>query len=436
MKRIAVLGSTGSIGQQTLEVVRAFPDRLAVLALAARRNTTLLRQQIQEFRPELVSVGGHLSRESRVESRGEGDSRAKRLQSEASPGSLEELASHPDVDLVVVATSGKAGLLPTLAAIRAGKAVALANKEALVMAGEIVMAEVRSRVESRESRVSSQQSAVSSRQSEAGRGTIDYRLSTSQDSRLQTPDFLIRPVDSEHSAIWQCLQGEEANPISQIILTASGGPFLGRSHEELAGITAEQALRHPTWNMGRKVTIDSATLMNKGMEVIEAHWLFGVPYDRIKVMIHPGSIIHSMVEFADGSVKAQLGAPDMRLPIQYALSHPERWANPRLPRLDFHKIDSLELEPVDLERFPCLKLAVEAGRAGDTYPAVLCAADEMAVDFFLSGKIGFLDIPRLIEDTLDLHGRVANPALEDILAADAWARETAKELSGSKRTQF
>ncbi|MCL0076458.1 1-deoxy-D-xylulose-5-phosphate reductoisomerase [Dehalococcoidia bacterium] len=363
MKRIAVLGSTGSIGQQTLEVVRAFPEKLEVVALATRRNTTLMRQQIQEFHPELVLVGGQ-------------------------GPSLEELASHPDVDLVVVATSGKAGLLPTLAAIRSGKAVALANKEALVMAGGIVMAEARR-----------------------------YGVE-------------IRPVDSEHSAIWQCLQGEESNQIAQIILTASGGPFRDRSPEELGGITAEQALQHPTWHMGRKVTIDSATLMNKGMEVIEAHWLFGLPYDRIKVMIHPGSIIHSMVEFVDGSVKAQLGVPDMRLPIQYALSHPERWANPVLPELNLEKIDSLELEPVDMERFPCLKLAVEAGTAGDTYPAVLCAADEMAVDFFLGGKIGFLDIPRLIRDTLDLHGRVANPALEDILAADDWARATAKEWIG------
>ncbi|MCL0060795.1 1-deoxy-D-xylulose-5-phosphate reductoisomerase [Dehalococcoidia bacterium] len=361
MKRIAVLGSTGSIGRQTLEVVRAFPEKLQVIALAARRKTALFEQQIQEFQPKLVLVEGQ-------------------------GPSLEELAGHPDVDLVVVATSGKAGLLPALAAIRSGRVVALANKEALVMAGEIVMGEARRcRVE-------------------------------------------IRPVDSEHSAIWQCLQGEESNQIAQIILTASGGPFRDRSPEELGGITAEQALQHPTWTMGRKVTIDSATLMNKGMEVIEAHWLFGVPYDRIKVMIHPGSIIHSMVEFVDGSVKAQLGAPDMRLPIQYALSHPERWANPVLPELNLEKIDSLELEPIDLERFPCLKLAIEAGTAGDTYPAVLCAADEMAVELFLSGMIGFLDIPRLIEDTIGHHRRVLNPSLEEILAADAWARETAKEL--------
>jgi 1-deoxy-D-xylulose-5-phosphate reductoisomerase len=360
LKRIAVLGSTGSIGQQTLEVARAFPEKLQVVALAARRKSPLFEQQVQQFQPELVLVEGQ-------------------------GPSLEEIAGHQIVDLVMVATSGKAGLLPTLTAIRAGKVVALANKEALVMAGEIVMSEAR---------------------------------------RCRAE---IRPVDSEHSAIWQCLQGEETNPISQIILTASGGPFRGRSHEELGGITAEQALRHPTWKMGRKVTIDSATLMNKGMEVIEGHWLFSVHYDRIKVMIHPGSIIHSMVEFLDGSVKAQLGAPDMHLPIQYALSYPERWANPWIPELNLEKIDSLELERVDMENFPCLKLAVEAGAAGDTYPAVLCAADEVAVELFLSGMIGFLDIPRLIEGTIGRHRPVSNPSLEEILAADLWARETAKE---------
>ncbi|PIU57589.1 MAG: 1-deoxy-D-xylulose-5-phosphate reductoisomerase, partial [Chloroflexi bacterium CG07_land_8_20_14_0_80_51_10] len=258
--------------------------------------------------------------------------------------SLEEIASHPDVDLVIVATSGKAGLLPTLASLRAGKIVALANKETLVMAGGIVMAEARK-----------------------------HKLE-------------IRPIDSEHSAIWQCLQGEESNPIAQIILTASGGPLRNRSREELARVTAAEALRHPTWKMGRKVTIDSANLMNKGLEVIEAHWLFDVPFDRIKVMIHPGSIVHSMVEFADGSVKAQLGAPDMRLPIQYALSHPERWSNTELPKLDLDKLHSIKFDPVDLDRFPCLQLAIEAGRAGDTYPAVLSAADEVAVEHFLSGE--------------------------------------------------
>lgn len=362
LKKIAILGSTGSVGQQTLEVVRAFPQQLSVAALAAGNNTTLLDRQVQEFRPALVTSSKSIH---------------------DSP-SLEEIASHPDVDLVVVATSGAAGLLPTLAAIRAGKPVALANKEVLVMAGAIVMAEAKKH------------------------------------------QVQIKPVDSEHSAIWQCLQGEEPNQIAQILLTASGGAFRDRPQDELAGVTAAEALRHPTWTMGPKVTIDSANLMNKGMEVIEAHWLFGVPFDKIKVMLHSGSIIHSMVEFADGSVKAQLGVPDMRLPIQYALSHPERWANDELPKLDFDVIDSLKFGHVSLERYPCLRLAFEAGSAGGTSPAVLSAADEVAVERFLAGGIGFLDIPRMLEDTLARHSLIPNPSLDDILAVDAWARETAE----------
>lgn len=359
-KGIALLGSTGSIGQQTLEVVRAFPDRLDVVALAAGSNAALLEEQAREFEPKLTSCAGA---------------------PHAMP--LEEIASHPDVDLVLVATSGKAGLLPTLAAIRAGRIVALANKEVLVMAGAIVMNEARAH------------------------------------------GVEIKPVDSEHSAIWQCLQGESQNEIAQIILTASGGAFRDRPIEALAGVTAEEALRHPTWNMGKKVTIDSANLMNKGMEVIEAHWLFGVPFDRIKVMLHPGSIVHSMVEFTDGSLKAQLGVPDMRLPIQYALSHPERWTSEGISKLDFSEIASLPFAPVNMDRYPCLQLAYQAGARGDTYPAVLSAADEVAVELFMENRIGFLDIPRILEDTLGRHTAVHNPSLDDILAADAWARETA-----------
>ncbi len=361
MKRLAILGSTGSIGQQTLEVVRAFPEKLKIVGLAAGSNTSLLAQQVQEFQPKLVSC-------------------------KAIPHSLplEELASHPEVDLVVVATSGKAGLLPTLAALQAGKVVALANKESLVMAGSIIM------------------------------------------EKACKHKAELRPIDSEHSAIWQCLQGEKKEQISQVILTASGGPFRNRSPEELSRVTPEEALKHPIWKMGRKVTIDSATLMNKGMEVIEAHWLFDLPFDKIKVVIHPTSIIHSMLKFTDGSVKAQLGAPDMRLPIQYALSYPERWGNPSLPQLDFEQVGSLEFEPVDLEKFPCLRLAIEAGIKGGTYPAVLSAADEIAVELFLSGRIGFLEIPKLIEKTLERHQVISSPSLEDILDADAWAREVAK----------
>ncbi len=363
-KRIAILGSTGSIGQQTLQIARAFPEKLDVVALAAGSNTILFAQQADEFSPRMTLV------------KGDGHS-------------LEEMASHSDVDLVIVATSGAVGLAPTLAAIRSGKTVALANKEVLVMAGEIVMAEARKT------------------------GTE------------------IKPLDSEHSAIWQCLQGEDQSEISQIILTASGGAFRDRATEDLATVTSEEALRHPTWTMGKKVTIDSANLMNKGMEVIEAHWLFDVPFDRIKVMIHPGSIIHSMVEFTDGSVKAQLGVPDMRLPIQYAISHPERWTNPDLPKLDFDEVDSLKLSPIDFGRYPCLRLAFEAGETGGTLPAVLSVADEIAVDRFLSGDIGFLDIPVLLKDTLGRHSKINNPSIDDIITTDAWARETAQRWCAS-----
>ncbi len=360
-KRIAVLGSTGSIGQQTLQIARAFPERLDVLALAAGSNVNLLQRQADEFHPQMISCAGTIH-----------------------DLPLHEIASHPEVDLVVVATSGAAGLEPTLAAIRSGKTVALANKEVLVMAGAIVMAEA-------------------------------HKFGVE-----------IKPVDSEHSAIWQCLQGEGRSEIEQIILTASGGAFRDRAMEDMGNVTAEEALRHPTWTMGKKVTIDSANLMNKGMEVIEAHWLFDVPFDRIKVMIHSGSIIHSMVEFTDGSVKAQLGVPDMRLPIQYAISHPERWGNPELPKLDFDEIESLKLAPIDFSRYPCLRLAFEAGEAGGTLPAILSVADEVAVDRFLNGQIGFLDIPGLLEDTLGRHTKIENPSIEDILAADSWARETAR----------
>jgi len=375
MKRIAVLGSTGSIGLQTLEVVRLFSERFSVVALGAGRNTDLLAKQVEEFQTRMVSwqwTGNEEQREALLD----------RLH-HCSLMSLEEMACHPDVDLVVVATSGKAGLAPTLSAIRAGKQVALANKEVLVMAGEIVMTEARAK-------------AVE-----------------------------ILPVDSEHSAIWQCLRGENRAQVARLILTASGGPFRGYSLEQLSAITPEQALQHPTWQMGEKVTIDSATLMNKGMEIIEAHWLFGLPLSHIEVLIHPHSIVHSMVEFVDGSVKAQLSMPDMRLPIQYALLYPDRLYNPQLPRIGWDRLSSLEFEPPDLTRFPCLRLAREAGERGGTYPAVLCAADEVAVGLFLSHRIGFLDIVRLVEESLERHRSVSSPSVEDILVADVWAREYA-----------
>ena len=371
IKRIAILGSTGSIGRQTLDVVRALPQRFKVVALAAGKNVELLARQIDEFKPNFVYHQAEKARQANA---------AYEL---LSP---EKIASHPQVDTVVIATSGKAGLTPTLAAVKAGKTIALANKEALVMAGEII--------------------------------TTEAKLSAAQ----------ILPVDSEHSAIWQCLKGE-ITPAAQLILTASGGPFHHYSPSQLSEVTMEQALQHPSWQMGRKVTIDSATLMNKGLEIIEARWLFDMPIDSIKVLIHPQSIIHSMVEFVDGSIKAQLSCPDMRLPIQYALSYPERLANRQLPRLDWSQIKELAFEQPDPDRFPCLKLAIEAGKQGGTYPAVLCAADEVAVELFLSQRIRFTDIASVVEQTLAAHQGTACATLEEIMAADAWAREKVFKLT-------
>jgi len=374
-QKLAVLGSTGSIGRQTLDVVRTFPDRLSVTALAAGRNLRLLIEQVGEFKPRFVFYQGDPSLLPSGDYEFMG---------------LEEMAAHCEVDTVVAASSGASGLMPLLSAIKAGKTVALANKEALVTAGEMAVPLARKH------------------------------------------GVRIRPVDSEHSAIWQCLEGEKSAP-SRIILTASGGPFRGYSQRELSEVTAEQALRHPSWKMGRKVTIDSATLMNKGLEVIEAHWLFGLPFESIEVMVHPQSVIHSMVEFADGAVKAQLGAPDMRLPIQYALSYPERWSNEALPRLDFSKISRFDFEKPDYNRFPCLSLAIEAGKKGGTYPVALCAADEVAVELFLAGQVKFTDIAVLIEYVLAKHTSKSRPSIEDINTADSWAREAVKEAIRQER---
>ena len=372
LKRLAVLGSTGSIGQQTLQVVRALPNQFRIIGLAAADNIDLFQQQITEFKPDFIYF---LAEESRL----------------ANVGSeflaLDDIAAHPEVDMVVVATSGKAGLSPTLAAVRAGKKVALSNKESLVMAGEIITAEA------------------------------------------ERNGAQILPVDSEHSAIWQCLRGE-SQQTGRVILTASGGPFLYYTPEQLNEVTVEQALAHPSWKMGRKVTIDSATLMNKGLEVIEAHWLFDMPYENIDILIHPQSIIHSMVEFADGSIKAQLGYPDMRLPIQYALTYPERLPNPELPGVDWSKIKSLTFETPDFDAFPCLKLAIEAGKKGGTFPAVLCAADEVAVELFLSRRLKFSEIGHLVGQVLNQHQATAHPTLDEIIKADSWAREKLNQLAG------
>ena len=377
MKGLAVLGSTGSIGRQTLEVVRRLRDRFRVVGLAAGHNVTALEEQIREFSPTLVcceDVTGGLRSDSAVAG--------------VECVSMEEMASHPEVDTVVVATAGKAGLSPTLAALRAGKAVALANKEVLVMAGSVV--------------------------TKAAAGAD------------------IRPIDSEHSAIWQCLWGEDRANVTRIILTASGGAFRDRSAEELAQVTPEEALHHPTWQMGRKITVDSATLFNKGLEAVEAHWLFGVPLPNIEVVLHRESIIHSLVEFVDGCIKAQLGVPDMQLPIQCALCYPERVPAPSAFRLELRQAGSLHFDVLDLQRYPCLALALEAGRQGGTYPAALAAADEVAVEHFLAGHIRFIDIPRVLEGALAVHDDTPEPTLEAILEADARARHWAEDWVKAK----
>ncbi|MEE9199675.1 MAG: 1-deoxy-D-xylulose-5-phosphate reductoisomerase [Dehalococcoidia bacterium] len=369
LRGLAILGSTGSIGRQTLDVVRSFPDRFSVVGLAAGKNCAMLAQQVQEFSPQVAYSAAP----------------TPELESARTDGcrwaSLEEIATHPDVDAVMVATVGRVGLAPTLAAIRQGKTIILANKEVIVAAGELVMAEAR---------------------------------------RYNVP---VLPVDSEPSAIWQCLRGEDS--VARLILTASGGPFRERPIEELAHVTPEEALKHPTWSMGDKVTIDSSTLMNKGMEVIESHCLFDIPYEKIDVVVHPQSIVHSFVEFADGSIKAQIGPPDMRLPIQYALTYPERWYNKQNPRLASLADVSFTFQELDQARYPCFRLAVEAGRKGGTYPAVLSAADEVAVNLFLNGRIGFTEIFNVVEGVLAKHTPASDPSLEDILLADQWAREAA-----------
>lgn len=371
-RSIAVLGSTGSIGRQALDVIRQLPERFSVAALAAGRNADELARQVAEFRPRYAWA--------------EVDAPALREACEAAGTgwlSMDDMATVPDVDILLVGTAGAAGLMPTLSALEAGRPVAIANKEVLVMAGHLV----------REAML-------------RGGGEL-------------------RPVDSEHSAIWQCLWGEDSHPIRRIILTASGGAFRDFSETELALVTAEQALNHPTWKMGSKITVDSATLMNKGMETIEAMWLFGVSMGQVEVVLHRESIVHSLVEFSDGSVKAQLGLPDMRLPIQCALAYPERMPVPPAPPLDLAAIGSLNFGRPDLSRFPALGLAMDAGRIGGTMPAVMAAADEVAVGRFIGGEIGFLEIPSVIESVMQKHDPVVDPDIEAVLAADAWARATA-----------
>jgi len=381
LKGLVVLGSTGSIGRQTLDVVRGLRDRFRVVGLAAGRNVVALEQQVREFAPRLV---GSESADDYA--------RLKSVLPAPAPAwaTMEEMVSLPDVDLVVVATAGKAGLHPTLAALRAGKVVALANKEVLVMAGHLIT-------------------------EAAGRGSDQ-----------------IRPIDSEHSAVWQCLWGEERSSIARVILTASGGAFRDRSLEELRRVTPDEALRHPTWQMGRKVTVDSATLLNKGFEAIEARWLFAVPFQSIEIVLHRQSIVHSLVEFRDGSIKAQMGMPDMRLPIQCALCYPDRLPCPSVARLDLTQVGSLEFSLPDLRRFPCLRLGLEAGARGGTYPAVLAAADEVAVEHFLTGHLGFMEIGTVLEGALEAYRPGGDLSLAAVLEADAWARAWAEDWVRAK----
>jgi 1-deoxy-D-xylulose-5-phosphate reductoisomerase len=370
---LAVLGSTGSIGRQTLEVVDRHLGRFRIVALAARQGSPLLQRQIERYRPDLVAV----SDAAAVASLSGG-------QIAAGPEALVAAATHPDVDIVVTATSGHAAIGPTYRAIEAGKTIAVANKETIVCAGELIVPFARER-------------GVS-----------------------------LRPVDSEHSALWQALEGAPAAVAQRLILTASGGPFRSLSAVALADVTVEAALAHPTWTMGGKITIDSATMMNKGLEIIEAHWLFGVPYERIEVVIHPESIVHSLVEFIDGSQIAQLGLPDMRLPIQYALTYPERLPGSGKP-LSLAEVGALHFEPPDEARFPALRLAREAGRVGSTFPTVLSAADEIAVEAFLAGRLRFVDIPKVIDATLTRHEAPAELSFAAIAEADVWARRQAAE---------
>ena len=369
--RVALLGSTGSIGRQAVDVLERLRDRFEVVALATGSNRDEVAAQARRLDVATVAVA-------------------------PTPATLAELAARDDVDLVVVATGGVVSLRPVLAALRAGKVVATANKETLVMAGHLVMAEARARAAE--------------------------VAETSPDDAMASPLAWLRPIDSEHSAIWQCLVGEPMAGVERLVLTASGGPFLD-APEDLAAVTPEQALRHPTWRMGAKITIDSATLANKGLEVIEAHWLYDVPYDAIDVVIHPQSVVHSAVRFVDGSLKAQLGTPDMRLPIQYALTHPDRMPSPAAPpdligagRLDFRAPDEM--------RFPALRIARDAGRAGSRASAALIAADEVAVARFLDGSLDFPGIPRLLEAAVERFGDGADqaPDVDELVALDAEVR--------------
>lgn len=382
-RTLSILGSTGSIGCQTLEIVRLFPEAFDVAVLTAYSNAELLARQALEFRPRLAVI---------MDEHGVGDVRRALAGTDivvaAGQGALHDAAALPEADIVMAAVVGFAGLGPVLSALEAGKTVALANKETLVVGGEIV-----------------------------GRC-------------LHESGGTLIPVDSEHSAIFQCLVGEDISAVEELVLTASGGPFRDRDQDTLHKVTVGEALAHPNWSMGDKITIDSATMMNKGLEVIEARWLFGLSADKIRVLVHPQSIVHSMVAFRDGSVKAQLGVPDMKVPIQYALTFPERWEAPH-DRPDWTAIGNLEFFPPDTDRFPCLRLAYDALRLGGAAPAVLNAANEAAVDLFLKEEIRFTDIPILIERCLDACGAPPTSDLESLVEIDRKARRVVAELNRS-----
>ncbi len=377
---LSILGSTGSVGTNVLAIVDAFPERFEVVGLAAGANVEKLAAQVARYRPRAASVATAATRDALarlVDLSG--------IEVEVGEEGAVAVATHPAAAMVVASAVGAVGLLPTYRALQAGKDVALANKETLVMAGELMVAESRAR---------------------GGR---------------------LVPIDSEHCALHQCLEGRAPREVARLVLTASGGPFRSRPRSTFAAITPAEALDHPTWRMGRKITIDSATLMNKGLEVIEAHWLFGILAGRVEVLIHPQSLVHSMVEFVDGTVLAQLGVTDMRLPIQYALSYPERWPA-AIPGLDFSRPLRLDFEAPDHDRFPCLDLAYRALADGGSQPAVLNAANEEAVAAFLEGSVPFPSIAECVSEVLDAHPRRELGALEDVLEADSWARRQARQV--------
>ncbi len=374
-KKISILGSTGSIGVNALNVVEQFPERFEVIGLAAQRNITLLEEQIRQFHPKVVSVADEPSGKELKE-------RCADLNVEVFRGEngTVQVATHPDIDMVLSSIVGFAGLVPTYQAILANKQIALANKETLVVAGALMMSEIEKR------------------------------------------GLSLLPVDSEHNAIFQSLQGHRREDVCKILLTASGGPFRKHTKEQLKTVTLQDALKHPNWAMGRKITIDSATLMNKGLEVIEAHWLFGVSFSDIQVVVHPQSVIHSMVEYVDGAVIAELGVPDMRIPIAYALTYPEQ-VQLNVPRLELTTIGALTFEEPDFGKFPCLQYAYQAGEIGGTMPAVLNAANEIAVEAFLQEKIAFLDIHHIINRVMSAYETKPLLSLDDAIEADRWARE-------------